>query len=581
MSANEHTRDSLTNTIMPSQSNEMLSYDVFGDSSHLATCSESDNLFQEDSGKYDLDTVSVFVAKLYQLLDGDEYKEYLTWNETGDVFVICNMDEFAQNVLPKYFKHCKFTSFVRQLNIYGFYRVSDARKSKHVRSKHACVFSHSQFRRGRQDLLPNIRRKVTKNLRKTRRQEPSILKNQGEPNPVSPPPSVYGSPTNSKDGSIAKDATSHYLINSFTESKDFATHVDKSESESAMRRRIAELTETTENLRKDLKNMNDIVNERLLPEVRSLTEDLHKQHVHLMELTQLVAYHSSPEGIQLLQEVNRGYTKHMLSHDLPSAKRMRLDNKRTASVKTEQSNLSSSAVTTNTPTVPSSVANVPTVPSSSVPASYDNIFTGNSLMNASSPTTDPSAERTPSVSQQLTIPRDTHAFDLPGSSIIDEFQHSPHSAHPCVSGFNESWSPTCHSSVLVSDPVNTVPNPFLFSTATSDHSPIMYSPTSNKNSSPHSQHEQLSPPASSVAPSLSPAEYNDSTTNPVDLISNAVTVASNSSDDRHNGSSNGDVVVAVSPTSTTSSSPTSQATATLTNFYQPPILDIYNPFHSY
>ncbi|UZO01111.1 uncharacterized protein OCT59_012216 [Rhizophagus irregularis] len=95
----------------------MLSYEVYNNDNSHVTCSEGEPLFQEETGKYDLDTVSVFVAKLYQLLDCDDYKEYLTWNETGDVFVICNMDEFAQNVLPKYFKHCKFTSFVRQLNV--------------------------------------------------------------------------------------------------------------------------------------------------------------------------------------------------------------------------------------------------------------------------------------------------------------------------------------------------------------------------------------------------------------------------------------------------------------------------------
>ncbi|CAG8723701.1 2616_t:CDS:2, partial [Cetraspora pellucida] len=86
MTANEHIRNTLT-SIMPSQSNEMLSYEVFAENpSHVTNCPEGEPLFQEETGKYDLDTVSVFVAKLYQLLDGDEYKEYLTWNETGDVF---------------------------------------------------------------------------------------------------------------------------------------------------------------------------------------------------------------------------------------------------------------------------------------------------------------------------------------------------------------------------------------------------------------------------------------------------------------------------------------------------------------
>ncbi|CAG8710007.1 19030_t:CDS:2 [Dentiscutata erythropus] len=560
---------------MPSQSNEMLSYEVFTENpSHVTNCPEGEPLFQEETGKYDLDTVSVFVAKLYQLLDGDEYKEYLTWNETGDVFVICNMDEFAQNVLPKFFKHCKFTSFVRQLNIYGFYRVSDARKSKHVRSKHACVFSHSQFRRGRQDLLPNIRRKVSKTIRrKPRLSDSSMSQNQGESGPTSSS-SVYGSPVNGKSGNI-KDSPSHSTLNPFTDSKDF---VDRSDNDLAMRKRIAELTMTTENLRKDLKHMNSIVNDRLIPEVRNLTEDLQKHHAHVIQLTQLV-YHTSPESIQLLQEVSRGFTRPLSSSqpDIPSSKRMRYDDKQTTSVKSEQSNLT-----------PSSVQNVPTVPSS-IPSNYGVYAThqnhpGNNLMSGNdSSITGSSMQSTPPVSQSLAMSPDSHsAYNMSGSSIIGEYQHSPHSAHPGLTGFNEHWN----TPVLIQESVNTVPSSnmssFLFPTTTTSHPPLMFN-----SSSPHQQqsppHSQQHSPASSIG-SLSPTEYvsNTSTVNTNDIISNVV--ASTNSNDNHNSGENsphhhGDVIVAVSPSSTTSSSPISTS-ATMPNYYQSNSiipLEIYNP----
>ncbi|CAJ0764701.1 961_t:CDS:2, partial [Entrophospora sp. SA101] len=313
--------------IMPSQSNEVLSFQTYhpdsNSSSHLSsTCSEGgDSLFQEENGKYDLDTVSTFVAKLYQLLDGDEYKEYLTWNDTGDVFVICNMDEFATNVLPKYFKHCKFTSFVRQLNIYGFYRVSDARKSKHVRSKHACVFSHSQFRRGRQDLLPNIKRKVAK----TARRKP------------------------------------HYI--DFLSNATANNNLDKSDVDIMTRKRLSDLTIITENLRKDLKQMNNIVND-LLPEVRSLTEGLQKHQTHLMALTQLMTGSSY--------------------HDEMPSKRMRFDK---TMIKTEQlqqptttMSLSPSVPTNGViVTVNSSSPPTSTSPSSSPPLPQSGATTNSSL----------------------------------------------------------------------------------------------------------------------------------------------------------------------------------------------------------
>lgn len=135
-----------------------------------------------------------------------------------------------------------------------------------------------------------------------------MSQNQGESqNSVTSPTSLYGgSPVNNKNGNATKDSPQHHLISSY-DSKDFMAHVDKSESDMAMRKRIAELTVTTENLRKDLKHMNDIVNDRLIPEVRSLTEDLQKQHNHLMQLTQLVTFHSSPEGIYYLIDLSLIY----------------------------------------------------------------------------------------------------------------------------------------------------------------------------------------------------------------------------------------------------------------------------------
>ena len=42
------------------------------------------------------------------------------WSKNGDTMVIFDSEKFAAEIIPQYFKHHNFRSFVRQLNFYGF-----------------------------------------------------------------------------------------------------------------------------------------------------------------------------------------------------------------------------------------------------------------------------------------------------------------------------------------------------------------------------------------------------------------------------------------------------------------------------
>ena len=57
-----------------------------------------------------------FLLKLYQILETNEFSSIIEWGENGRFFVVKNMNEFTEKVLPKYFKHNNYASFVRQVN---------------------------------------------------------------------------------------------------------------------------------------------------------------------------------------------------------------------------------------------------------------------------------------------------------------------------------------------------------------------------------------------------------------------------------------------------------------------------------
>ncbi|EAL19201.1 hypothetical protein CNBH3000 [Cryptococcus deneoformans B-3501A] len=80
------------------------------------------------------------------------------WSANGTTFTCPNPTEFSKVVLPRYFKHNNWQSFVRQLNMYSY--VNDIYSTS--TDPQAWEFRHSLFRRGEAHLLPSIKRKSSR-----------------------------------------------------------------------------------------------------------------------------------------------------------------------------------------------------------------------------------------------------------------------------------------------------------------------------------------------------------------------------------------------------------------------------------
>ena len=70
------------------------------------------------------DLMCCFCFKLMDILASEEDSDTIAWLPHGRSFIIYKKKKFAAQVLPKYFKATKFTSFTRKLNRWGFTRVT-------------------------------------------------------------------------------------------------------------------------------------------------------------------------------------------------------------------------------------------------------------------------------------------------------------------------------------------------------------------------------------------------------------------------------------------------------------------------
>ena len=98
-----------------------------------------------------------FPVKLHGMLDkieADGLAHVVSWQPHGRCFVVHKPKEFVNHIMPHYFKQSKMASFQRQLNLYGFNRLTGGLDKG--------GYYHEMFLRGKVSLAFDIHRKRVK-----------------------------------------------------------------------------------------------------------------------------------------------------------------------------------------------------------------------------------------------------------------------------------------------------------------------------------------------------------------------------------------------------------------------------------
>ncbi|KAG0356151.1 stress-responsive transcription factor hsf1 [Podila minutissima] len=165
--ASNNTSDSITgqiqgpSTALPSASNMLVN-----GSSSKSTSRGSSTLQQHPRPSSTArGNVAAFLTKLYNMVGDEGSNNLIRWSDDGHSFIVIKHVEFAKEVLPKFFKHNNFSSFVRQLNMYGFHKVPHLQQGVLMpdADSEQWEFSNPHFQKNQPDLLCLVSRKKASN----------------------------------------------------------------------------------------------------------------------------------------------------------------------------------------------------------------------------------------------------------------------------------------------------------------------------------------------------------------------------------------------------------------------------------
>ncbi|CAF1288938.1 unnamed protein product [Adineta ricciae] len=161
--------------------------------------------YQQQGNQVSQTTVTAFLAKLWALVNDPSCNDLIAWDPSGGSFHVYDQARFAREILPRYFKHNNFASFIRQLNMYGFRKMSTIEHGSLKTERDDIEFAHPSFIRGHDNLLELIKRRAPDNQQQKMSIQPSKTESQ---TPLPTLSSSIMSPSDVTSTTILTDAKS-------------------------------------------------------------------------------------------------------------------------------------------------------------------------------------------------------------------------------------------------------------------------------------------------------------------------------------------------------------------------------------